>query len=96
MNYEQEIKNVERAISALISLKKVLVSTKKVSDKTLELYELGDHKKAKKYSADLNHKLMHVEILKKNVWKTIQESELEVSQGESTFKPSGFHEYRHE
>lgn len=96
MNYEQEIKNVERAISALISLKKVLISTKKVSDKTLELYELGNHKKANKYSADLNHKLMHVEILKKNVWKTIQELGLEIYQGKSIFKPSGFHEYRHE
>lgn len=96
MNYEQEIKNVERAISTLISLKKALISTKKASDKTLELYELGNHKKANKYSADLSHKLMNIEILKKNAWKTIKELELEVYQGESVFRPSGFHEYIHE
>lgn len=81
MNYEKEIKNVERTISALISLKKALISTKNTSNKTLELYESGNYKKASKYSADLNRKLMNVEVLKKHAWKVVLESELEVSQG---------------
>ena len=37
---------------------------------------------------------MHIDKVKKRVWKSILESELEVDISETDYYPSGFHHYK--
>ena len=95
MSYKEKISNIDKVLSELKTLKSEYQKAEKLSEKSLNMdFKNNTPKQIQKVSADLNWQCMHIDKVKKRVWKSILESELEVDLEDTEYKPSGFHTYK--
>lgn len=88
-----EIEKIDEVINRLKQLKKEINTKEKLSQKAL--YCDGTPRQRMKASTALNWQCMHVDKVRKSVWKSIKEAEfLKVSLEEREYNPSGFHSYK--
>ena len=95
MSYKEKISNIDKVLSELKTLKSEYQKAEKLSEKSLNMdFKNNTPKQIQKVSTDLNWQCMHIDKVKKRVWKSILESELEVDLEDTEYKPSGFHTYK--
>lgn len=95
MSYKEKISNIDKVLSELKTLKSEYKKSEKLSEKSLNMdFKNNTPKQIQKASVDLNWQCMHIDKVKKRVWKSILESELEVDLEDTEYKPSGFHTYK--
>ena len=95
MSYKEKISNIDKVLSELKTLKSEYQKAEKLSEKSLNMdFKNNTPKQIQKASVDLNWQCMHIDKVKKRVWKSILESELEVDISETDYYPSGFHHYK--
>ena len=95
MSYKEKISNIDKVLSELKTLKSEYQKAEKLSEKSLKMdFKNNTPKQIQKASVDLNWQFMHIDKVKKRVWKSILESELEVDISETDYYPSGFHHYK--
>ena len=95
MSYKEKISNIDKVLSELKTLKSEYQKAEKLSEKSLNMdFKKNTPKQIQKASVDLNWQCMHIDKVKKRVWKSILESELEVDISETDYYPSGFHHYK--